>query len=59
VAGWLATFLSTSLALYLSAAEVTVLSHLTLVNALTLLLFVGLAVALYLRRVVRHGRAAT
>jgi len=58
IAGWLATFLSTSLALYLSAAEVTVLSHLTLVNALTLLLFVGLGVALYLKRVVHHGRAA-
>ena len=59
VAGWLATFLSTSLALYLSAADVDVLSHLTLVNALTLLLFVGLGVALYVRRVIHYGRAAT
>ena len=49
LAGWLATFLSTAVALYLQSAEVTLLTHLNLVNALALLLFVGLALAVYLR----------
>lgn len=56
VAGWLATFLSTAVALYLDQAEVGLLTHLNLVNALALLLFVGLVVALYGRRVVQLSR---
>jgi MFS family permease len=61
VAGWLATFLSTALALYLQAAELTLLSHLNVVQALSLLLLFGLAVGLYLRRMVvvaKGGNAA-
>jgi MFS family permease len=57
VAGWLATFLSTALALASEAAAVPLATHLSYVNALTLLVAVGFPVALYLRRVVQHGRA--
>jgi hypothetical protein len=57
LAGWLATFLSTALALYFETAEVTLLSHLNVVNALALLLFTGLVTALYLRRLVAAARA--
>ena len=49
LAGWLATFLSTAVALYLGSVEVTLLSHLNLVNALALLLFVGLGLSIYVR----------
>nr|WP_135826990.1 MFS transporter [Halorussus ruber] len=56
LAGWLATFLSTALALYFETAEVTLLSHLNVVNALALLLFTGLVVAIYLRRLVAAAR---
>ena len=60
VAGWVATFASTAAALWLSHAEVGLLSHLDLVQALALLLLFGTAVGLYLRRVValRRGVAA-
>jgi hypothetical protein len=51
VAGWLATFLSTALSLYFAAADLTLLSHLNVVQALSLLLLFGLAVGLYARRV--------
>jgi MFS family permease len=57
VAGWLATFLSTALALASTAAEVPLETHLSYVNALTLLLAVGAPVALYLRRVAAYRRA--
>jgi hypothetical protein len=50
VAGWLATFLSTAVALYLQEARYTLLSHLNLVNALALVLLFGLVVAIYGRR---------
>jgi MFS family permease len=53
MAGWLATFLSTAVALYLDDAEVTLLTHLNIVNALALLLFVGLVVGVYGKRL-RH-----
>lgn len=56
MAGWLATFLSTAVALYLDHTEVGLLSHLNLVNALALLLLFGLAVSLYGQRVVRYTR---
>ena len=56
VAGWLATFLSTSLALYFEESGVGLLSHLNLVNALALLLFAGVPVAVYLHRVARYAR---
>lgn len=59
VAGWLATFLSTGLALSLSAAEFTLLSHLAVVQALSLLLVFGLAVGLYARRMVAVAREAS
>jgi hypothetical protein len=52
VAGWLATFLSTALALYFQATELTLLSHLNVVQALSLLLLFGLAVGVYARRMV-------
>jgi MFS family permease len=56
VAGWLATFLSTAVALYLGSREVGLLTHLSLVQALALLLVFGLAVALYARGMRRHAR---
>jgi len=56
VAGWLATFSSTSLALYFQAADFTLLSHLNVVQALSLLLFFGLAVGLYARKMVSLAR---
>jgi hypothetical protein len=56
MAGWLATFMSTAVSLYLDDAAVGLLSHLNLVNALALLLFVGLVVGLYGTRVVRYAR---
>ncbi|QPV62698.1 MFS transporter [Halosimplex litoreum] len=56
-AGFLSTFLSTAVALYFEHAEVTLISHLSLVNALALLLFVALGLSLYGRAVYRHARA--
>jgi MFS family permease len=56
MAGWLATFLSTAVSLYLDATEVGLLSHLNLVNALALLLFVGLVAGLYGKQVLRYAR---
>lgn len=56
VAGWLATFSSTALALYFQAADLTLLSHLNVVQALSLLLLFGLAVGLYVRRMVEIAR---
>jgi MFS family permease len=56
VAGWLATFLSTALALYFQATELTLLSHLNVVQALSLLLVFGLGAGLYVRRVVVLAR---
>ena len=50
IAGWLATFSSTAVALYLSHADVALLTHLNLVNALALLLLFGLVVGLYAKR---------
>lgn len=52
IAGWLATFMSTALALYFRAAELTLLSHLNVVQALSLLLLFGMIVGLYVRRMV-------
>ncbi len=54
VSGWLATFTSTALALRLQEAEVGLLSHLNIVNALALLVFVGLVLAWYLGNARRH-----
>jgi MFS family permease len=56
VAGWLATFLSTAVALYLRGEAVGLLTHLNLVNALALLLFFGLVVGLYARRMATYAR---
>jgi MFS family permease len=50
IAGWLASFLSTALALYSEAIGVSLVRHLTYVNALALLLVFLLPVALYVRR---------
>jgi hypothetical protein len=55
-AGWLASFLSTSLALYSEGAGVTLVDHLTYVNALALLVLFALPVALYGRRMVVLAR---
>ncbi|WP_459191943.1 MFS transporter [Halosimplex sp. J119] len=52
VAGWLATFLSTALALYFQTTDLPLLSHLNVVQALSLLLVFGLAVGLYVHRMV-------
>ncbi|MFC7096396.1 MFS transporter [Halobaculum marinum] len=56
VAGWLATFSSTALALYFQESELTLLSHLNVVQALSLLLLFGLAVGLYAKRMVTLAR---
>ncbi|WP_416839614.1 MFS transporter [Haloferax sp. DFSO52] len=61
LAGFLSTFLSTALALYFQSTSVSLLDHLNLVNALALLLFVGLACGLYIGRMHalwegRHGK---
>ncbi|AEF39440.1 hypothetical protein [Hoyosella subflava] len=50
VAGWLATFLSTALALYSDEAEVSLLEHLNYVNALALFLLFALPVGLYAQK---------
>lgn len=50
IAGWLASFLSTALALYSRSAGVALSDHLTYVNALTLVLAVGYPLFLYVRR---------
>lgn len=51
VAGWLASFLSTSLALASDAADVPLLTHLRYVNALALLLAAAVPLLLYAARV--------
>lgn len=51
VAGWLASFLSTSLALYSDAAGVSLLAHLRYVDALALLLLATVPLLLYAGRV--------
>ncbi|QLG50614.1 MFS transporter [Natrinema halophilum] len=56
IAGWLATFLSTSLALYSEGIGLSLLSHLTYVNALALLFVVTLPVLLYVHRMVELAR---
>ncbi|MDX1745236.1 MAG: MFS transporter, partial [Halobacteriales archaeon] len=55
-AGFLATFLSTAVVLAGDAREVPLLSHLSLVDALALLLFVGLLVMVYVHRMVVLAR---
>ena len=51
VAGWLASFSSTSLALYSDAAGVSLLTHLRYVDALALLLVAAVPLLLYAARV--------
>lgn len=50
IAGWLASFLSTSLALYSASAGLSLVEHLRYVNALALLIAVGYPAFLYFRR---------
>jgi MFS family permease len=59
IAGWLASFLSTSLSLYSEGAGLSLLEHLRYVNALALLLAVALPLFLYFRRMwtLAAGRA--
>jgi len=64
LAGFLSTFLSTAVALSFEEADVGLLSHLNVVNALALLLFFGLLVSLYARglwraREPQHGSEQT
>jgi hypothetical protein len=61
ISGWLATFLSTSLALYSDGIGLSLLDHLTYVNALALLFAVSLPVLLYVRRLLElaHGGVAS
>ncbi|UPV76682.1 MFS transporter (plasmid) [Halorussus limi] len=56
MAGFLATFLSTGVALYFQAREVSLFDHLNFVNALALLLFFSVAVLLYVRRMIALAR---
>jgi MFS family permease len=56
IAGWLASFLSTALALYSEEAGISLLAHLNYVNALALLLLLLLPLGLYLRRVTQLAR---
>ena len=56
VAGWLATFASTALALYSEGIELSLLDHLTYVNALALLFAVTLPVLLYVHRMTEIAR---
>lgn len=58
IAGWLASFLSTALALASKSAEVSLLTHLRYVNAFALLLAVGVPIALYVARMLRLAGAA-
>ena len=51
IAGWLASFLSTSLALFSAQAGLSLLQHLRYVNALALLLAVGYPLFIYVRRI--------
>ncbi|MFZ0014422.1 MAG: MFS transporter [Acidimicrobiia bacterium] len=50
IAGWLASFLSTSLALYSASAGISLAEHLRYVNALALLFAVGYPVSVYVKR---------
>lgn len=50
IAGWLASFLSTSLALYSESLGLSLLDHLSMVNSLALLLAVTYPVVAYTRR---------
>jgi hypothetical protein len=52
VAGWLATFLSTALALWFTSIELPLVTHLNVVQACSLLLLFGLVVGLYVRRLI-------
>jgi MFS family permease len=60
-AGFLATFLSTAVVLYMESSDVPLVSHLNVVDALALLLFFLVLSAVYVRRMVvlarerRHG----
>jgi MFS family permease len=56
VAGWLASFLSTALALYSEDAGLSLADHLNYVNALALLLLVLLGVGLYARQAISYSR---
>lgn len=59
VAGWLASFLSTALALWSDAAGVSLLTHLRYVDALALVLVAAVPLLLYGRRVRRLAREET
>jgi MFS family permease len=56
LAGFLATFLSTAVVLFLDSIELPLASHLNVVDALALLLFFGLLVATYAHRMVVLAR---
>jgi MFS family permease len=56
IAGWLASFLSTALALYSEDVGLSLLDHLTYVNALALLVAFLLPVGLYLSRMRQLAR---
>jgi MFS family permease len=51
-AGFLATFLSTAVVLYMESASVSLIRHLNVVDALSLLFFFLLIVSVYVRRMV-------
>ncbi|WP_418283059.1 MFS transporter [Halorubrum sp. DTA98] len=61
IAGWLATFLSTALALYSEGIGLPLGTHLTYVNALSLLFIVALPVLLYVHQMflLARGGAST
>jgi hypothetical protein len=55
-AGFLATFLSTAVVLYMESNAVSLVTHLNVVDALALLLFFLVLVTVYLRRMVVLAR---
>lgn len=59
IAGWLATFLSTALALYSEGIKLSLLDHLTYVNALALLFAVSLPVLLYVHQMIEVARGGS
>lgn len=58
IAGWLASFLSTALALASKSADISLLTHLRYVNALALLMALAVPVVLYVARMRRLSVAA-
>lgn len=59
IAGWLATFASTALALYSEGVGLSLLDHLTYVNAMAMIFGVSLPIAWYVHRMTQLARRGT